>query len=267
MASAFNPFERRGNWPDALSAAQWIKQGAPVSASNDGKALAVAMAKLESLYKKVEVDDLQPRRNQVFATLDDLESAEKAAKAAYRNTVVPLVAQALEVRKQALTLAKLCQADAKVPKPVVVLVAQAAKAADEVSDVFKDLGEIFKPFDEARKSLVKADGQLRKTLQPHLQGLNKGLDQCQKNPTRELWDKLCKGPCNAVHNTVKNTPRLKDDFWGVWKVHDGDSFSHALQMAEKSAKDDKARQKIEDVIVRMCKELRGELVKLDKAVG
>ena len=25
MASAFNPFERRGNWPDALSAAQWIR--------------------------------------------------------------------------------------------------------------------------------------------------------------------------------------------------------------------------------------------------
>lgn len=267
MASAFNPFERRGQWPDALSAAQWIRHGAPVSGRDDGKALAVAMAKLESLYKKVDVDELQPRRNQVFASLDDLEAAEKAAKAAYRSTVVPLVAQTLEVKKQALTLAKLCQADAKVPKPVVVLVAQAAKAADEVSEVFKDLGEIFKPFDEARKSLVKADDQLRKTLQPHMQSLEKGLAQCQKSPSRELWDKLCKAPCKAIHNTVKNTPRLKDDFWGVWKVHDGESFSHALQMAEKSAKDDKARAKIEDVILRMCKELRGELLRLDKAMG
>lgn len=265
--AAFDPFERSGHWPDALSAAQWLKQGAPVSTRDDGKALAMVLAKLEGLYKKVDVADLQPRRNQVFSTLDELEDAEKGAKAAYRSTVVPLIAQALEARKQALTLAKLCQADPKVPKPVVVLAAQMAKAADEVSDAFKDLGAIFKPFDEARKTLVKADGQLRKTLLPHMQSLHKGLDQCQKNPSRELWDKLCKAPCNAVHNTVKNTPRLKDDFWGVWKVHDGDSFSHALQMAEKSAKDDKARQKLEDVIVRMCKELRGELGKLDKAVG
>ncbi|RRS06166.1 hypothetical protein EIP75_00770 [Aquabacterium soli] len=265
--AAFNPFERSGHWPDALSAAQWLKQGAPVSTRDDGKALAMVLAKLEGLYKKVDVADLQPRRNQVFSTLDELEDAEKGAKAAYRSTVVPLIAQALEARKQALTLAKLCQADPKVPKPVVVLAAQMAKAADEVAEAFKDLGTIFRPFDEARKTLVKADGQLRKTLQPHLTALNKGLDQCQKSPSRELWDKLCKGPCNAVHNTVKNAPRLKDAFWGVWKVHDGDSFSHALQMAEKSAKDDKARQKLEDVIVRMCKELRGELGKLDKAVG
>ena len=264
--AAFNPFERSGAWPDALSTAQWLKQGAPVSVRDDGKALAVALAKLETLYKKVDVVDLQPRRNEVFATLDELESAEKDAKAAYRGTVVPLIAQSLEVRKQALTLAKLCQADPKVPKPVVVLAAQMAKAADEVSEVFKDLGAIFKPFDEARKTLVKADDQLRKTLQPHLQALNKGLDQCQKSPSRDLWDKLCKVPCKAVHNTVKNTPRLKDDFWGVWKVHDGDSFSHALQMAEKSAKDDKAKQKLEDVIVRMCKELRGEAARLDKVL-
>lgn len=265
--AAFNPFERGGGWPDALSAAQWLKQGQPVSLGNDGKALAAAMVKLEGLYKKVDVDELRPRRGQGFGTLDELESAEKAAKSAYRGTVVPLIAQAMDVRKQALALAKLCQADPKVPKPVVLLAAQVAKAADEVAEAFKDLGAIFKPFDEARTSLVKADGQLRKTLMPHMQALNKGLDQCQKNPTRELWDKLCKAPCKAVHNTVKNTPRLKDDFWAVWKVHDGDSFSHALQMAEKSAKDDKARQKLEDVIERMCKELRGELIKLDKALG
>lgn len=265
--AAFNPFERSAPWPDALSAAQWLKQGQPVSTGDDGKALAMVLAKLEGLYKKVDVAELQPRRNQAFASLDELEEAEKGAKAAYRSTVVPLITQALEARKQALTLAKLCQADPKVPRPVVVQAAQMAKAADEVAEAFKDLAAIFRPFDEARKTLVKADGQLRKTLQPHLLALNKGLDQCQKSPSRELWDKLCKGPCNAVHNTVKNTPRLKDDFWGVWKVHDGDSFSHALQMAEKSAKDDKARQKLDDVIVRMCKELRGELGKLDKAVG
>lgn len=265
--AAFNPFERGGNWPDALSAAQWLKQGQPVSTRDDGKALAMVLAKLEGLYKKVDVADLQPRRNQAFASLGELEDAEKGAKAAYRSTVVPLIAQALEAKKQALTLAKLCQADPKVPRPVVLLAAQVAKAADEVSDGFKDLVAIFKPFDEARKTLVKADDQLRKTLLPHLVALNRGLDQCQKNPSRELWDKSCLVPCKAVHNTVKNTPRLKDDFWGVWKVHDGDSFSHALQMAEKSAKDDKAKQKLEDVIVRMCKELRGELGKLDKAVG
>ena len=267
MAAAFNPFERAAAWPEALGAAHWLKQGAPVSTRDDGKALAVALAKLETLYRKVDVAQLRPPRGKVFGALDELEDAEKQAKAAYRGTVVPLVAQALEVKKQAVTLAKLCQADPAVPKPVVVLAAQVARQADEVAEVFKDLALIFKPFDDERKTLVKADDQLRKTLQPHLAALSKGLDQCQKSPSRELWDKLCKAPCKAVHNTIKNSARLRDDFWGSWKVHDGDSFSHALQMAEKSAKDDKARQKLDEVIVRMCKELRGELLKLDKALG
>src|SRR5690606_20313808 len=151
------------------------------------------------------------------------------AKSAYRSDVVPLVSQALEVRKQAQALAKLCQSNSKVPRQVTAWLVQMAKHADEVTDDLKDLNAIFKPFDEGRKSLVKASDHVRKLIVPHLQNLKKGLDVCQRTPTREAWDKACKGPCNAVHNAIKNTPHLKDEFWSVWKVHDGDSFSHALQ--------------------------------------
>jgi hypothetical protein len=264
----YDAFDRDGKLPDELSSAKWLKNGAPVSTVDAGKTLTQALVKLEALYKKVNTGDLRPAKGKVFESLDDLESAEKQAKSAYRSTVVPLVSQVIEVRKQALAVSKLCQANARVPKAIAVLAVEMAKAADQVADDLKDLSTIFKPFDEARKGLVKGAGQLRKTLGPHLQALGKGLDQCLKTPSREVWDRLCRLPCKAVHNTVKNTPQLKDEFWAVWKVHDGDSFSHALQVAEKSAsKDPKAKQKLEEIITRMCKDLKKEAAQLDKFLG
>lgn len=264
----FDAFDKDTRLPDSLSAAKWLKLGAPMSTTDAGKSLAQALVKMEVLYKKVDFKDLRPPRNKTFESLDELELCEKQAKNTYRSQVVPLVSQALEVKKQALAMVKLAQANAKAPRSVVALVVDMSKESAQVADDLKDLNMIFKPFDEARKGLVKAAGHLRKTIGPHLQALSKGLDLCLRTPTREAWDKACKLPCKAVHNTIKNTPQLKDEFWATWKVHDGDSFSHALQVAEKSAlKDPRAKQKIEEVITRMCRDLKKELALLDKFVG
>lgn len=262
--SVFDAFDKDAKLPDDLTSAKWLKMGAPVSATDQGKALNNALLKLEALYKKVDVRELRPQnKGKPFESLSELEAAEKAAKSAYRSDVVPLVSQAIEVRKQAQALAKICQSNPKVPRQVTSWLVQMGKHADEVADDLKDLGAIFRPFDEGRKLLVKATDHVRKLIGPHLQNLKKGLDFCLRNPTREAWDKTCKGPCNAVHNAIKNTPQLKDEFWSVWKVHDGDSFSHALQMAEKSARDEKAKQKIRDVIEKMCKDLKKEALRVE----
>jgi len=264
----FDAFDRDTRLPENLSAARWVKQGAPMSTSDAGKSLAQALLKLETLYKKVDFKGLRPGKGQVFESLDDLDKAEKAAKATYRSQVVPLVSQSIEVRKQAQAMVKLCQAQAKLPRSVASLAADIANEASQVADDLKDLNAIFKPFDDARKGLVKASDHLRKTIAPHLQALAKGLDQCLRTPSRDMWDKWCRQPCKGVHNTVKNTPQLKDAFWDTWKVHDGDSFSHALQVAEKSAlKDPRVRQKTEEVIVRMCRDLKKEVAAIDKFVG
>jgi hypothetical protein len=263
----YDAFDRDAKLPDQLSSAKWAKAGAPVSTGESaGKALTVALVKLEQLYKKVNTADLRPPKGKVFASLEELEQAEKNAKSAYRSTVVPLISQAIEVKKQAQALAKVCQANAKL-KVVTGQLVEMGKQAEQVADDLKDLGMIFKPFDDARKLLVKATDHLRKTLSPHLSALGKGLDACLKAPTREGWDKLCMQPCKAIHNTIKNTPQLKEEFWSVWKVHDGDSFSHALQVAEKSgAKDPRNKQKIAEIITRMCRDLKKEVARLEDVI-
>lgn len=267
MAATFdvlNALERRTPLPTGLSAAQWLKGGAPISTTETGKALALVLAKLETLYKRVDIDQLRPPKGKTFQALADLEGAEKQAKAAYRDQVVPLVSHGLEVKKQALATLKLCQGHAAVPKPVLLLLAEMVQLLDCLMEGLKDLGALFKPFDDARQALASDASHLRKTLLPHLTALNKGLDACLKTPSREVWDKLCKPPCKAIHHAIQNSPSLKVELWGTWKVHDGDSFSHALQVAEKSAlKDPKAQQKLQEVITRMCKDLKKEMQRVE----
>lgn len=263
--AAFDPFNGNTAWPDGLVPASWVKRAPALATLEDGRALALALQRLEALYKKVDLPGLRPRKGQSFDSLDALDGAEKQAKAAYRNTVVPLVAQCVEVRKQAVSVAKQAQS-AGVDKAMLLATADVARLVDQVAEAFKALDDIFRPFDDARKQLVKSDMQLRKAVMPAVQALDKALDACLKKPSREAWDKGCKDPCKSLHNLIRNTPELKEPLWATWKVHDGDAFSHALQMAEKSAKDDKARQKIEDVIVRMCKDLKGELRKVEQAL-
>ena len=260
---AANALDRNTKLAPQLLTINWLKQGAPFSRTAAGKSLAESLLALEAAFNKIDADALQPSRKAGFASLAELEAAEKSAKQVYRSRVVPLVTCATEVRQQALIAAKLCLADpqyAATARPV----AEIAKAATELADDFKDLNALFKPFDDARSVLVKAADHVKKLLSPHLQALAKGLAAGQKTPTRALWDKQCKGPCAAIHNAIRNTPQLKDEFWDVWKVHDGESFSHALQVAEKSAgTDTKAQQKLAEVIVRMCKDLTKELVRLE----
>lgn len=264
---AFDSLERGAKLPEVLQAARWAKNGAPFTSTDAGKSLSTWLLKLDVAFKKIDADALRPPKGKTFASLDELETAEKNAKSAYRSTVVPVVTLAIEVKKQATVAVKLCQADAKL-KAVAKVVAEIVKVADEMADELKDHNAIFKPFDEARKGLVKATDHLKKLIKPHLLALAKGLDQGLRTPTREVWDKQCKAPCNAIHNAIKNTPQLKDEFWATWKVHDGDSFSHALQVAEKSAdKDPRVKAKIAEVITRMCRDLKKEIGRLDSFVG
>ncbi len=264
---SFDSLDKGAKLPEALQAVRWVKAAAPFSGTDAGKALGTLMLKLDAAFKKINPDVLRPPKGKVFGSLEELEAAEKNAKSAYRSTVVPVITLALEIKKQALVAVKLCSADAKL-KAAAKPVAEVAKVADEMADELKDHNAIFEPFDEARKGLVKASDHLKKLLKPHLQALLKGLDQGLRTPTREGWDKQCKAPCYAIHNAVKNTPQLKDEFWATWKVHDGDSFSHALQVAEKSAiKDPKVKAKLEEVILRMCRDLKKEVQKLDSFVS
>jgi hypothetical protein len=76
----YDAFDRDGKLPDALSAAKWLKNGAPVSTVDAGKTLTQALVKLELLYKKVNTGDLRPAKGKTFESLDDLESAEKQAQ-------------------------------------------------------------------------------------------------------------------------------------------------------------------------------------------
>ena len=260
-------FERNTPLPDLLKAGAWGKVQGAVPALAKERDLGSALAKLESLHRKINVEELRPRAGKPFSDLAELEDAEKGAKAAYRADVIPFISQAQEVKKEALGLAKQCQASTQVPKPVVLHIAQVAKAAEEWAEAFKDVATLFRPFDVMRKELVQAGDHQRKMVAPALQALRKGLDACLRSPNRETWDKLCRAPSRAVHNAVKTSPQLKEAFWNVWKVHDGDAFSHALQMAEKSAaKDPKAQAKLEDVIVKMCKDLKKEAERLEDAL-
>jgi hypothetical protein len=264
---SFDSLDHGAKLPEVLQPARWAKNGAPFASTDTGKSLSALLIKLEAAFKKIDAEALRPPKGNAFASLDELESAEKNAKSAYRSTVVPVVAVAVEIKKQSTIAVKLCLADPKL-KAVAKLLAEMAKVADEMADELKDLNAIFRPFDEARKGLVKASDHLKKLIKPHLLALAKGLDQGLRTPTREVWDKQCKTPCYAIHNAIKNTPQLKDEFWATWKVHDGDSFSHALQVAEKSvAKDPRVKAKIEEVITRMCRDLKKEIARLDAFVG
>jgi len=260
----FNALARNAPLPAELQAAPWVKNGAPLSTVGAGKDLTQELLKLDVLYKRIDMAALQLASNNPPSSLDELDTLEKNAKAAYRSQVVPLAAQALEVKKQAVAVIKLCQTHAALPKTIAVLAVAIGKQAEQLAGDLKDLGPLFKPFDDARKALAKASDLLGKTLKPHLLALKKGLDICLKTPTRDAWDKHCKLPCKAIHNTIKNTAELKSELWDTWKVHDGDAFSHALQVAEKSAlKDPKAQQKMEDVITRMCKDLKKEALRVE----
>lgn len=260
-------FERNTPLPDLLKASTWGKLQGAVPALAKERELASALTKLEALHKKIDVAELRPKAGKSFADLAELEEAEKKAKATYRANVIPFISQAQEVKKEALSLAKQCQASTQIPKPVTLHVAQIAKAAEDWAETFKDVATLFRPFDVMRKDLVQAGDHQRKMIAPALQALSKGLDACLKNPSRETWDKTCRAHSRAVHNAVKASPQLKETFWDVWKVHDGDAFSHALQMAEKSAgSDPKAQAKLKDVIVKMCRDLEKEAERLEKAL-
>lgn len=266
--AGFDPFGKRGEWPDSLVAVDWVRGATPLAATAEGKALALALGKLEAIHKKLNVAELRPKAGRAFDTLDELDDAERQAKAVYRSGVLPLIAQCAEVRRLATQLTKQAQSDPGIPRPMVMRTAEVVRDTELVSSAFKDLGEIFGPFDVARKRLVKAGDHLRKTLQGPMRQLEKGLGVCLKQPSRDNWDKHCLDACKAIHTVIRSTPALKDALWDTWKVHDGDSFSHALQVAEKSAgDDDKARSKNEQVIVRLCKDLQKALDALDKELA
>lgn len=248
-------------YPAALLAANWDKNKGTVAKMAGETGIGAALKKLKDQHAKIDWAKLTANGYGKLHNTAEVDAAEKQAKAYYQSMVVPYAAAARQVRDHATEVAKKFAANKLIPKSSTVYVASIAKAADVVSVACKSLDEEFKSFAAYRDKLNQQIAGQQKLIRPNIDKLKKGLAECLKSPTKDAWNNHVKQQCRSINNGVQVNPQWKAKFGAVWVKYDGETFYGKLK--DEAKLDEKAKKKQADDIVKMCKEIQGQLATLD----
>lgn len=248
-------------YPAELLRANWDKNKGTVARLAGETGIGAALARLAARHAKVEWAKLSAMGYGKLHNPEEVNEAEKNAKAYHAANVAPYAAEARDVRDLAKEVAKKFAANKMIPKASTLIVLNIAKAADFVAVACKSMDEEFATFKAARDKLQKQIEDQKKMVGPNIDKLKKGLVACIAKPTKQGWYDHVRDNCRSINNGVQLNPSWKNRFGSSWVKHDGETFYNKLK--DEAKLDEKAKKKQAEDIVKMCKDIQGLIPSLE----
>lgn len=207
----------RFQYPPVLTSASWKKKkGTLLKVKKTG--LGAALTKAENLFKKVDVNQLNPGMTP-SKTLDQLEDKVGKAKAHYAKTVPPVMKEMAAVKKAAQEAQKTL-GTSRVAKSAVKAAAEIEKAAGVFAITCKSLdldAEVARVKDDIERKVAESKKKLAYAFKIFASGSKAFL----KDPSFESWESNVKQQGRSVSNCVAQIPQLREKYWSRFQKFKG----------------------------------------------
>lgn len=251
--------------PKPLDPAQWQSNKGTLAKMAGETGIGAQLSKLQAAHKQIQWDQLTAYGYGKLHNAAEVDDAEKKAKAYFKARVVPYALLAGETMNLAIAVTKKFAANKLIPKASTLYVAQIAKSADIVKVACKSMDVEFKTFDEMRAKLAQQIEGQKKLIGPNIKKLDAGLKACIAKPGKDAWNTLVLQQCRSINNGVQLNPEWKKEFGSTWVKHDGTTFFGKLK--DEKGLDPAIKKKQDADIVKMCREIQGDLKDLAAKLG
>lgn len=220
-------------WPAILTNADWQKKKGVISKIAGKTGIGEAMTAAENAFKQINWDlfdavtalpmpkDRDP---------DKIAAAKAACTKEFSAKVEPARTQLKKLRDKATPLAAAWKKNKLIPAASTKHVEDVAKAADAFSlglaGNSQNMTSLLKTFDTMLAVKQKAEQDELGKIDVTIANLEKALLGVAAKPTKKGWSDgatCAHQRCRSMCNMIRNVPKLKAKYWGIWQKF-GDEY-------------------------------------------